>query len=1054
LRALRRFVAELFLVRREELGRLLSMTGLLYLVVTTVGMLRPIKNAFALDGLADSEFYKVYAVSAVVVLAVPIYNFLADRFPWRWLISGVGVFFATNFIVFRLLYREGSAVFGIAFYGWADLFSAVMVTQLFIAAQLLFNSRDAKRLYPMVVAGASLGAVTGGAITGFLAQRVGAPNLLLVGATLVLIFSATVPLVWSDSETRPARTTRSAGSARAVRGDRSRKRDKLSTGDLRTILADPHVRLIASAVLVAVVVKQLLDYQFNTITKESFESLNAVSAFQGKFNAATQWLPLVALVGLRPALRRWGVGIVFVVLPVFMLGANIGLAVLWGLGTAVVAKAGDASLRYTTDRTSREILFIPVADEIKLKAKAYIDIAVETGLGKVLSAGLIFVCISLIDYRRIGFVAAGLAIAWLAVALAVRREYVRTLAQAIQGRFASLDGVFATIADASTLPFVRGALASGDRRQTAFALDLLDQIDSASVRPLAADLHSLLEHPEPDIRARALANLALHPDDMDEPSVRARLSDPDGTVREAAVAALYRARPAEWNHTMAELLASDDAAVRTAALSWVGEEDIAAVGLGMIGPEYMAARIEAARGGDAEARLEVGLAAASLDDDRRVVELLTPLLEDPDPAVAAAAIRSAGLLGSRDLLPGIVAALGRAAVRETARAALERQGSRVVGTLSDYLRDPNIGLTVRRSIPTVLAGIPDQSAVDTLMRVIGWTECDRLVYRRALRALDRLRERDETLTFAWAEIRPVIAQEVERAIELGAARSRVAAAAIDTPATKLLAQAVGEGWQDARARVVDLLVLRYPPQEMRRALLTLESGTRTAAANAMEYVEQLLDHELFRLVEPALVWDAATRRAGPGLRETLGRLAAGPDPWIAACARQVLHEVDEDQSADGASTERTPADRAGSPDTGRAMNLIEKVFLLQRVDLLEDARSSDLALLASIAEEVSVEKGTALMREDEPADALYVVIRGRVALKRAGETVLEAGEGIPFGTWSLIDDAPSLIEATATEPSHLLCISRDDFYDLLADHQELVRGLLQGLARRVRNLVA
>lgn len=136
------------------------------------------------------------------------------------------------------------------------------------------------------------------------------------------------------------------------------------------------------------------------------------------------------------------------------------------------------------------------------------------------------------------------------------------------------------------------------------------------------------------------------------------------------------------------------------------------------------------------------------------------------------------------------------------------------------------------------------------------------------------------------------------------------------------------------------------------------------------------------------------------------------------------------------------------------MNLIEKVFLLQRVDLLEDARSSDLALLASIAEEVSVEKGTALMREDEPADALYVVIRGRVALKRAGETVLEAGEGIPFGTWSLIDDAPSLIEATATEPSHLLCISRDDFYDLLADHQELVRGLLQGLARRVRNLVA
>ena len=136
------------------------------------------------------------------------------------------------------------------------------------------------------------------------------------------------------------------------------------------------------------------------------------------------------------------------------------------------------------------------------------------------------------------------------------------------------------------------------------------------------------------------------------------------------------------------------------------------------------------------------------------------------------------------------------------------------------------------------------------------------------------------------------------------------------------------------------------------------------------------------------------------------------------------------------------------------MNLIEKVFLLQRVDLLEDARSSDLALLASIATETRVDLGTVLLRQGEPADALYVVIRGRIELRRSGETVLAAGDGTPFGTWSLIDDAPSFIEAIALEPSHLLCITRDDFYDLLADHRELVRGLLQGLARRVRNLVA
>jgi CRP-like cAMP-binding protein len=136
------------------------------------------------------------------------------------------------------------------------------------------------------------------------------------------------------------------------------------------------------------------------------------------------------------------------------------------------------------------------------------------------------------------------------------------------------------------------------------------------------------------------------------------------------------------------------------------------------------------------------------------------------------------------------------------------------------------------------------------------------------------------------------------------------------------------------------------------------------------------------------------------------------------------------------------------------MNLIEKVFLLQQVDLLQGARSAHLALLASIAEEVEVEPGTVLIRQGEPTDALYVVIRGAVELRGAGEQLLVARDGTPFGTWALIDESPSLFSARAVEDTRLLRITRSDFYDLLADHHELALGLLQGLARRVRTLVS
>jgi CRP-like cAMP-binding protein len=135
------------------------------------------------------------------------------------------------------------------------------------------------------------------------------------------------------------------------------------------------------------------------------------------------------------------------------------------------------------------------------------------------------------------------------------------------------------------------------------------------------------------------------------------------------------------------------------------------------------------------------------------------------------------------------------------------------------------------------------------------------------------------------------------------------------------------------------------------------------------------------------------------------------------------------------------------------MDLIETVFLLQGVDLLKDARSAHLALLASIADEISVEKGTSLIREGEPTDALYIVVRGAVELHGLGDH-LTIGEGGAFGTWALIDESASPVEAVAAQPTRVLRILREEFHDLVTDHPELAIGLLQGLARRIRSLVA
>jgi hypothetical protein len=233
-------------------------------------------------------------------------------------------------------------------------------------------------------------------------------------------------------------------------------------------------------------------------------------------------------------------------------------------------------------------------------------------------------------------------------------------------------------------------------------------------------------------------------------------------------------------------------------------------------------------------------------------------------------------------------------------------------------------------------------------------------------------------------------------------------------------------------------------------------------------LEHTVGHGLFQRLLPAIQEGAAKSRNRQA-RDVFTELVADDDVWLASCALWAASELGEpwvdevlQRARESANARlRELADRALARRDEKAtqpesseMNLIETVFLLQHVDLLSDAHAEDLALLASVAEEVSVTPGTVLIRQGEPTEAMYVVIRGAVELRRANEESLTAEEGTAFGTWALIDGSPSLVEARAAEASELLTLTREDFYDLLADHAELARGLLTGLARRLRNLVA
>ena len=135
------------------------------------------------------------------------------------------------------------------------------------------------------------------------------------------------------------------------------------------------------------------------------------------------------------------------------------------------------------------------------------------------------------------------------------------------------------------------------------------------------------------------------------------------------------------------------------------------------------------------------------------------------------------------------------------------------------------------------------------------------------------------------------------------------------------------------------------------------------------------------------------------------------------------------------------------------LTVIEKVVFLQNVEVFAAVPSEQLALLAAIAEEVSYAADEVVYAEADPADALYLVLSGKVKLHRDAEEIAVSGSKETFGVWALFDDEPRVTTATAVAEVQLLRIDKDDFIDVLADHVQIAEGVLKTVAGRLRKLI-
>ena len=132
------------------------------------------------------------------------------------------------------------------------------------------------------------------------------------------------------------------------------------------------------------------------------------------------------------------------------------------------------------------------------------------------------------------------------------------------------------------------------------------------------------------------------------------------------------------------------------------------------------------------------------------------------------------------------------------------------------------------------------------------------------------------------------------------------------------------------------------------------------------------------------------------------------------------------------------------------LTAIEKVIFLKSVDIFKHATIEELGGVAALTEEVHFEPGETIFREGEPVDAIYLVLKGRVAVEGNGQVVREVGEKQAFGTVAALDRNPAVHTVKAIDSVHALRLNAQDFDDILSLDFELVRAIFRALCRMIR----
>ena len=220
---------------------------------------------------------------------------------------------------------------------------------------------------------------------------------------------------------------------------------------LRVLAGAPYLRNLAALVLLGTVGATLVDYVFKVKAVDVFGRGDALLQFFALYYAGVSLVAFVVQSTSAPlVLEKLGLAVTTATPSIALAIGGLGGLVFPGLGGALAARAGEATLRSSLFKMGYEIFFTPIAPYDKRAAKSIIDVGFDR-LGDAVGGGLIRVLIMLpaaSQYSAILGAAIVCSVIAVAVAQRLSRGYIHTLERSLLDRAVELE--LADVGDITT----------------------------------------------------------------------------------------------------------------------------------------------------------------------------------------------------------------------------------------------------------------------------------------------------------------------------------------------------------------------------------------------------------------------------------------------------------------------------------------------------------------------------------------------------------------------------------------------------------------------------